>query len=121
MDAQIAQKALDYLQNDDEFALKRLPIVVQQALRHEKTSSFLVGGLMLSLLIIGVRVVYYYWCYPTLNQYGSRELDSILGIIVPSIASVFFFVQLCSAVDSLVKMYTAPKYFIMRLVQRMKG
>ena len=121
MKDQILQKLLEYLQNTEDFVLEQVPELVQQALKYEKISSYLNSGLMILLLNIAIYLGYYFWKHPVLDKYGSREFGSILCTLIPCIASLLFFIQLCYSVDTLIKIYIAPKYFLICLILDMKN
>jgi uncharacterized membrane protein YhdT len=116
---EISQKLLEYLQNTEEFVLDQVPEVIQQVLKYEKISSYLSAGLMILLLSIAICIGFYFWRHPTLDKYGSREFLSFMPI-VSCIAIPILFVQLCYSVDKLVKIYIAPKYFLISLISSLR-
>jgi hypothetical protein len=120
MNEKILQKLLDYLQNTEDFVLEEVPEIIQQALKYEKISSHLNAGLMIILLSLAITIGYHFWKYPTLDKYGSREMGSFLGAFIPLIIAPLFFVQFCYSIDKLVKIYIAPKYFLITLVSSIK-
>jgi hypothetical protein len=119
--SQIWQKLIEHIENTKDFVLEQAPDIIQQALKYEKISSYLTAALMLLLLCAAISIGYYFWKYPSLDKYGSRELGSFLGIFIPCIASPLFLVQFCYSIDKLVKIYLAPKYFLINLIMSMKN
>jgi hypothetical protein len=119
--AQTWQKLIEYIENTKDFVLEQAPDVIQQVLKYEKTSSYLTATLMLLLLCAALITGYYFWRHPALDKYGSREFGSIFGLLVPCIATPMLFIQLCCSVDRLVKIYVAPKYFLIGLIQEINS
>jgi len=121
MQDQIIQKILDYLEQTEDFVLEHLPDVIVQALRYERIISVL-GVILLSFLFsCAVYVGYHCWTNPRLDKYGSWETISVLGVIIPCSFAPLLLVQLCFAVDKLIKIYVAPKYFLVQLFLSIKG
>lgn len=120
MNEQILQKLLDHLQSTDDVILEQVPEIIQQALKYEKISSYLSASLIMLLLTLVICVGYYFWKHPTLDKYGSREIGSFLGILIPCFVTPLLFVQFCYSIDKLVQIYIAPKYFLINLVTNMK-
>ena len=120
MQEQILQKILEDLQATEDLVLEHVPEVIQQALRYEKISTFLCALLMMCLFSVAICFGYYFWKHPTLDKYDSRDMTSIMGVIMPLAFSPLFFTQFCGSVDKLVKIYTAPKYFLIQLFLHMK-
>lgn len=120
MKDQILQKLLDYLESTHDLVLEQVPEVILQALRYEKVSSYATAGLMLGLLAAAISLGYRFWKHPDLDRHGSRETLSFMVPMVSMIALPLFFVQLCMSVDKLIKIYLAPKYFLIQLLVGVK-
>ncbi len=116
---QIFQKLLQYLQKTEDFALEQSPEIIKQVLKYEKINSFITACLMVALLTGALSIAWYFWKYPTLEKWGGRDLGSIFGLILPLCISPMFFIQLCYSVDTLIKMYISPKYFLISLIMSM--
>jgi hypothetical protein len=113
---EIWRKLIEQIENTKDFVLEQTPEVIQQVLRYEKVSSYLTAALMALLLCAAMCVGYYFWKHPKLDVHGSWELVTYLGIIGPCMTFLPVFAQLCCSIDQLVKIYTAPKYFLIQLI-----
>lgn len=118
---QMIQKLIEYMESSKDFLLEQSPELIQQALRYEKASAYFSSALMAILLCAAVSIGYYFWKNPTLDKYGSREMGSFLGAFIPLIITPMFFVQLCYSVDKLLKLYIAPKYFLITLISSFRS
>lgn len=116
MNNEFTQKLLEYLQRTEDFALEQLPDIFLQALRYHKISAWLSIFLMI-VVISGLICLMVYFCkYPTLDSYGHRDFVSFyIPFMVPFIALACF-VSLCISVDRLIKIYVAPKYYLISLI-----
>ena len=121
MKEQILQKLIEYIQNTGDFVLEQAPEVIQQALSYEKIAAYLITALMLLLLSTAIFAGYYFWKHPVLDACGSRNAGSFLGVLIPCTVSPLLFVQLCYSIDKLVKIYIAPKYFLIQLLMNMNN
>ena len=93
---------------------------MQQALKYEIVSSYLRVVIMILLISLATCVAYYFWKNRSLDKFGSMEVSSFLGIFIPCLATPAFFLQLCYLIDKLLKIYIAPKFFLIGLVSSMK-
>jgi len=120
MQEQIVQKILEYLEQTEDFFLEQAPEVILQALRYEQIISIL-GAVIFLLLASGTVVVgYHFWVNPKIDQYGSRDFISSMGVMIPCIVSPLLVVQLCISIDKLIKVYFAPKFFLLQLFLTMQ-
>jgi hypothetical protein len=115
MDKVVVQKIQEYLQNMDDFLIEKAPEVVRQALRYEKMSTW--AHFVAVSLIIGALlwIVYCCWMYPKLDKYGSRETECVLGMFIPWAVLPLLLIDSWYCIDRLIKIYTAPKYFLLQL------
>ena len=121
MKEQITEKLMQYLKNSEDFLLEQAPDVIRQALKYETISAYVTSSLMLCFLILSCVVWIYNWKNPALDKHGSREIHSFMLIFIPLMSAPMFFVQLCSSIDDLIKIYTAPKYYLIQLVLSLKN
>ena len=120
MKEQIVQTILEYLERTEDFLLEQAPEVILQALRYEQIVSVL-GAVLFLLLVLGTVVVgYHFWANPKFDQHGSRDFISSIGVMVPCIVSPLLAVQLCVFGDKLIKIYFAPKFFLLQLFLTMQ-
>jgi len=120
MQDNLIEKLIEYLQNSQDFLLEQMPEVIQQALTYEKMSAYFSAGLMLVLLIIGLSIAFYAWKHPKLDSYGHRSGPSLFALLVSLGFSPLFFVQICISIDKLLKIYVAPKYYLIQLFVNLK-
>lgn len=113
---QLWQTLIEHIENSKDFMLEQAPDFIQEALKYEKVSAFINAGIMAILFTTALGVAYYFWKYPTLDKYGSREFLSVFGVFIPLIFVVPTVAQLCISIDKLVKIYVAPKYFLINLI-----
>jgi hypothetical protein len=120
MKEQVVQKILEYMAQTEDFVLEQLPDVNLQALRYERITAALGSFLMAVLFFGAVFVAHYFWGNPRIDKNVSREIGSSFGVMIPCMISPVLLVQLCLFVDRLIKIYAAPKYFLVQLFLTMK-
>ena len=117
----IQQKLLEYLENSHDFILDEMPEVIQQALTYERLSALFTAVLMFVLIITACTVFYYCWMNPSLDKYGSRNMSNVMGMVIPGSFMGLFTVTFCSSFDKLLKIYIAPKYYLIQLFVDIKN
>lgn len=120
MNEKITEKLLQYLQSTEDFILEHAPDTIMQIFKYEKISTIYQLALMIVLLFIFSILGIYIYNNPSLDKYGSREAPSFLIPLICTFVSPIFFVQTCFLIDRLVKMYMAPKYFLIEMVLNLK-
>jgi hypothetical protein len=118
---QIWEKLFGYVEDTKDFVLEQAPEIVQQVLQYEKTSAYLTSFLMLGLMAVAISFGYHFWKYPTLDKYGSREFLSFMVPIISLMVIAPLFIQFCIDIDKLMKIYIAPKYFLIELLLSVRG
>lgn len=121
MKEEILKKLLEYIQASGDFILEQAPDIIKQALAYEKISTWFCTILMFVLVTIGLSVAYYFWKHPKFDSYNSRTISSFFGVMIPSIVVPLLFIQFCSCVDTLIKIYIAPKYFLIQLITKLNS
>lgn len=121
MNEKILQKLLDYIQNTEDFILEQVPDTIMQMFRYEKISNLLTLGLMLILISLAIFGGLYMYYHPKLDKYGHREVISVIGPMVCAFFTPFAILQICINVDRLIKIYFAPKYFLINLILKLKS
>lgn len=115
MDDLIKEKILSYLESTKDFVLDQAPDVIQQALRYHYINS-IVGIFVCSFLILTlISIAYYNYSHPKLDEYGSWETITFIFCFIPSMFCLPLFAGLLSDIDKLIKISTAPKYFLITL------
>lgn len=120
MQDKLIDKLVEYLQNSQDFMLEQMPEIIRQALTYEKMSAYFTAGLMLLLFVIGVSTAIYIWKRPKLESDGRWSGPSIFALLVSLMFSPMFFVTLCINIDKLLKIYIAPKYYLIQLFANMQ-
>lgn len=118
MKDQILQKLLEYLQNTEDFVLEQVPEIIQQVLRYEIISTYMGAGILLFIIILCIGLNIYLWKYS--EDTIKNTITSSIIYPISSIALPFLFIQFCCLIDKLVKIYIAPKYFLIDLILNMK-
>jgi hypothetical protein len=117
MKEEVIAKLMDYLQRTEDFALQEIPEVITQALRYEKINGWATASLMMVLILCLSVTAFLFYKFPSLDKYGDRTFLSEWGMFLPLIVVPIFFVQLCMSVDKLIKIYCAPKYYLIELIR----
>ena len=118
---QVWETLLQYLQNTKDFVLEQAPDVLQQALRYEKVSTWFSITTSAMLLVVAFATAWYFWKHPNLDKYGSREFPSILGVVIPLCVFMPLLGSFYCSVDRIIKIYVAPKYFLISLIMNLKN
>jgi hypothetical protein len=116
MKEQIINKLIEYLQQSRDFALEQIPDVILQTLRYKIISSYIESVLMIVLIIASIIVSYYFWKHPKLDKYGDKTGASYFGTFMPLVLVLIFFADMCSTVDVIIKIYIAPKFYLLELL-----
>lgn len=116
MDEEIKKKLLEYMDKTGDFVLEHCPEVMQQALRYHYISSIVTFSLCLFSIIILSFIAYNCFFYPKLDKYGTMELSSLLGCVMPSIFLWMCFIGILTSANTLIKITFAPKYFLLQLI-----
>lgn len=120
MKEQVCQQLIEYLQKVENFASEQLPELIVQILRYEKTMAIASTVVAFLMICLCGRISYHYWKNPKRDAYGSRTEESIIGIWISLSISILFIGLLCSSVTDLIKLYLAPKYYLLQLFLDMK-
>lgn len=120
MKEQVWQQLVEYLQKVEDFASEQLPELILQVLRYEKIMAITTTVVATLVLILFAFISYTYWKDPKRDQYGMRSGESCIGIALPIFLSVIFWGLLCTSVTALIKLYVAPKYYLLQLFMNMK-
>ena len=117
---QMLDTLLSYMENTKDFVLEQAPDVIKQALKYETISSYIDAIFMFILLTAALCIAYYIWKNPNIDKYGSWATSSVVPFAASLILSPFFVLALCCAIDKIVKIHVAPKYFLINLIMNMK-
>lgn len=120
MNEKILQQLYDYLKSSEDFVLDQVPLIVQEALKYEKISTYWSIFLMIFLISLCIIVGCYFLKNPFFDAYGSRTLGSVYGCGIPFFLIPLFFMQLCVSLDKILKIYIAPKYYLLQLLSNLK-
>lgn len=115
MDDQIKEKILIYLESTKDFVLDQAHDIIQQALRYHYLSS-LIGSIFFTFIFILCAVIAFYnFANPKLTKYNSWETQTFIFTFIPSMICLLSLIAICANVDALIKIITAPKYFLITL------
>lgn len=120
MKEQIIDKLIQYIEQSKDFILDQAPEVLLQTLRYQKTSNWFGMFISLLMIIILISIAFYIFMNPKFDKYDSRDFFSVFGVLVPSLISIPFFCAFLSCTDTLMKLYLAPKYFLLEHFLKMK-
>ena len=120
MKEQVWQQLVEYLQKVEDFGSEQLPELIVQVLRYERITAITTTVVTATLLALVICIGYLYWKNPKRDQYGSRPLESVFGIMFPAIFATLLLGVLGTSVNTLIKVYAAPKYFLLQLFLNMK-
>lgn len=121
MKEQVIEKLLEYMQRSEDFLLEQVPDVLQQALRYQIISNW-VGAIVTGLLaIVAVVVACYFWRNPKLDEYGSWTMDTLFFVMVPLLLLLPLAATCYGAIDNLIKLYMAPKYYLVQMLMCWKS
>jgi hypothetical protein len=118
---QLLQKLLEYVEASKDFFIDQSPEVVQQIFTYHLYATWLefLGCLTFVILLLSINL-YCVFC-PNLDKYGNREFISFFGSYMPFLISIPFILGSYACVDKFLKIYMAPKYFLISLIMNMKG
>ena len=115
MDEEIKQKILSYLEGTKDFVLDQAPDVIQQALRYHYLSSLICSLFFTFLFVLCSVVALYNFANPKLTKYDTWEIQTFLFTFIPSMICLLSLICICTNIDTLIKVTTAPKYFLITL------
>lgn len=121
MEEQVWQHLIDYLEKVENFTSEQLPDLIFQILTYEKImaiTSIVVATLVIFML---ARIGYTYWKDPKRDSFGCRTGEAFIGIWVSCSLSFILIGLLCSSVTSLIKLYVAPKFYLLQFFVNMKS
>lgn len=114
MDERLTEKVLEYLKDAGDFVISEAPVIVQQTLKYELISTWTGMGINFLILVICLSFLYYFMFYPKYDKYESLAFGTMMGRLVTSYISAVVFVFLIKEMDKLIKLYTAPKLFLIQ-------
>jgi hypothetical protein len=117
MNEEITKKLLEYIDKTGDFLLEQAPEVLQQALKYHYYSSLIYSVFFIIGFLFSISIGYYFYFYPNLDEYGNRDLASILLPPYSLIGIFATLASLCYEIDKLMKITLAPKYFLINLLR----
>jgi|SRR6185369_13823552 len=112
MDERLTQKLLDYLHRSEDFLLTQAPEVFQETLKYYYISNIICLCISIVFLIICTAVFLYVYFNPVLDKYGERTFLSGLALMFLPGMILLSFTGAFQAVDTLIKVTYAPRYFL---------
>jgi hypothetical protein len=121
MDDRLVQKALDYLEGVESFIVTEAPDVIQQTLRYALISDWIeVIGIFI-LMTFFISLSFYTWFFPSYDKYGYMEIQFVLGRMISSAGVIFSSIAFVSCIQHLIKLYIAPKLFLIQYFLNMRS
>ena len=115
MKEEIYHKLLQYLEKTEDFLLEQSPQIMQEALRYHKVSN----TLMLIVIFIAFIFLTGFWIYLWKNPEYDKYESYTCFYVMKAWFSIIFVIPLwgigLSCIDTLLKIYLSPKYFLIGL------
>lgn len=121
MDDRLTEKALEYLRNIESFVDSEAPEVIQQTLRYKTISTYCGLIFVITGIVVCLSVLFYSFYYPKYDKYDHLELISVLTRIIPISLLILFIGGFLSELDTLMKLYIAPKLFLIEYFTNLRG
>lgn len=120
MNEKIVEALLKYMNETKDFILSESPELIREILEYEKYLCIFCLSIFIPILLICMFFIFFNWMYPSLDKYGSISSKSFLGMMIPGVISLISFGILIDAYTGLIKIRTAPKYFIIQKIIKLK-
>lgn len=121
MKEEILNELLLYMNETKDFILQQSPEVIQQMFLYYKINNWIgvAFGSLLSAIALGVFI--YSWIKPVYDEpYKDLSLLTFLCRVASTVVLLICFVTTVESVDGLIKLYFAPKFFIIQKILTMK-
>lgn len=120
MNEKIIEQLIEYMNVTKDFVLAESPELIREILAYEKYLSIFCLCVFIPLLLICLGIFIYTWINPVYEEYGSLAFKSILPLFICGGISVISFGIIIEAATGLIKINTAPKYFIIKKIVNLK-
>lgn len=121
MNEKLIDELLNYMERTKDFITQECPELILEILKYHKILNFCNITIFLPILIISLIVFIYFWKFPYVDKYDCTSTGTLISMMISGFSSVFCFIILIQSVEALIKIYTAPKYFIIHCLLKMKG
>ena len=112
---------LQYLKDAVEFGKEQAPDVVRQLITYERAFAWFFGVISLALLISAIVVAYRLARKCKADEYYSRDHEGAfcVSLIYSIVGGLFGSVFSCINASMLIKLYAAPKVYILEYIRHM--
>ena len=120
MNEKICEQILEYMKGTGDFILQEMPDVVQQTLKYHYFSSIFTLCVAIPIFIAAVFFLFFFLFNIKLDKYDNWTSMTFGCIWTSVLISILSFMFTVSAIDNLIKISYAPKYFIISLLKNGK-
>lgn len=120
MNEKLVENLLNYMNETKDFVLNQSPELIGEIISYHKAINFSCIGIFLPIFLICLGIFYYYLKYPKLEKYGIT-CETYVSLLVSSFFCLLTFIFLLESFRDLIGIYFSPKYFIIKMVLKMKG
>jgi hypothetical protein len=121
MNEKLCDQILEYMKSTGDFVIKEMPEVIQQALTYHWYTNLLGLSIYMSLFTISMGILIYFLTHIELTQFGDWSTFSCGSCLISGMISFVLFMAICCCADNLIKISSAPKYFIISLFTEKKS
>jgi ABC-type dipeptide/oligopeptide/nickel transport system permease component len=119
MNEKITEQLLEYMNSTKDFILTESPELIREILHYEKWSCIFALSILVPVFIGCLSITIYNWIYPQYEGNNFRTLGSMFGMLIPGVISFICFMMLMETGNCLIKINTAPKYFIIQKIMNL--
>lgn len=121
MSEELINRLFEYLQKTEGFIYEQAPDFIQQLLTYKRLSTII--DVVLLSLIGSVALFFSLYCIfnPWLDKYGERNIGSQLCCFLPFFLVFICFGQVLCDITTLIKLYFAPKVYLLEYFRSLKG
>lgn len=120
MNEKIADELLKYMNDSKDFLIQECPEVFSQIISYERSLCIFCLCIFLPLFLMCLGVFIYYWKNPEYESWGSLTLRTLFPMFICGGLSFISFIFCFEAFTGLMKINTAPKYFIIQKIMNFK-
>jgi hypothetical protein len=116
MKEEVINQLIEYMEQSKDFILQEAPDIIREMFLYEKISAWCGFIFCVFCFFSCISVFIYSWYYPSLDNYGCLKTETFMPRLFSTVLSFLAFIGLISNLDTLIKIYFAPKYFIIKII-----
>jgi hypothetical protein len=116
---EIWEKLLEYLETTKDFVIAQSPSLLQETMNYHKISNFILATVCLIGIFVCAYIAYYNYMYPTIDKYDNVSLVNCMAGLFSCVGLLPCIGIFIASVDHLIKIYVAPKYFLIEKIREM--